>query len=62
MIEELQNDNQRLEAELKRFREDVEFRLGATKPPVSAAPSAAPTVAAVQPTPEETEAPQGRRL
>ena len=28
MIEELQNDNQRLEAELKRFREDVEFRLG----------------------------------
>ena len=52
MIEELQNDNQRLEAELKRFREDVEFRLGGPKAPVAAAPTLAPTVAAVQPTPE----------
>lgn len=38
-IEQLQNDNQRLQAELKRFREDVEFRLsGAKAPPLVATP------------------------
>ncbi len=57
-VEELQNQNQRLEAELKRFREDVEFRLSGAKPPVAAEPSAAPTVASVVPAPE---APQPRR-
>jgi tol-pal system protein YbgF len=59
MIEELQNDNQRLEAELKRFREDVEFRLGGPKAPVAAAPTPAPTVAAAQPTPEEPKPRKG---
>ncbi len=37
-IEELQNQNQRLADELKRFRDDVEFRLSGAKMPVAVAP------------------------
>jgi len=53
-IEELENAARRLEDELQKFRQDVEFRLGdrsGAAPPVSAAPgpSAAPPVAAVAP-------------
>ena len=51
-IEQLQNENQRLEAELKRFREDVEFRLSGAKPPLTPAPGALPPVAANPPNPE----------
>jgi len=48
-IEQLQNENQRLEAELKRFREDVEFRLSGARPSQTVAPS----IATPQPTPAE---------
>ena len=34
-IEQLQNRNQRLEDELRRFRDDVEFRLSGTRPPAA---------------------------
>ncbi len=37
-IEELQNENQRLAEELKRFRDDVEFRLSGGKTPLASAP------------------------
>lgn len=52
-IEELQNQNQRLAEELRRFREDVEFRLGG-KGAVSAAPAVPalpPPAVALQDTP-----------
>jgi tol-pal system protein YbgF len=42
-IEELQNQNQRLEEAFKRFREDVEFRLSGAKP--AGSPAASPPVA-----------------
>jgi tol-pal system protein YbgF len=44
-IEELQNQNQRLEQEFKRFREDVEFRLSGAKS--GGIPTASPPVAAL---------------
>ncbi len=48
-IEELQNQNQRLADELKRFREDVEFRLGGAKSPAVAPMAAAPAPAPAAP-------------
>jgi tol-pal system protein YbgF len=44
-IEELQNQNQRLEEQFKRFREDVEYRLGGAKPP--GGPAAGPAATAM---------------
>ena len=52
-IEELQNQNQRLADELKRFREDVEFRLSNGKTPP---PSAAPTPVVAAPSPRKSDA------
>ncbi len=47
-IEELQNQQQRLQEQLKRFQEDVEFRLkGGAAPRVSAPPAPAPAPAPV---------------
>jgi tol-pal system protein YbgF len=49
-IEELQNQNRQIEEQFKRFREDMEFRLGGAKPgpaglpPVASAPEATPIV------------------
>ena len=48
-IEELQNQNLRLEEQFKRFREDVEFRLSGAKPSGGAAPP--PPVALAEPPP-----------
>ena len=48
-IEELQNQNVRLQEQFKRFREDVEFRLSGAKPPGGAA--ASPPVALSEPPP-----------
>ena len=48
-IEELQNQNLRLQEQFKRFREDVEFRLSGAKPPGGAA--ASPPVALSEPPP-----------
>ena len=48
-IEELQNQNLRLEEQFKRFREDVEFRLSGAKPSGSVA--APPPVALSEPPP-----------
>jgi tol-pal system protein YbgF len=52
-IEELQNQQQRLQEQLKRFQEDVEFRLnGGAAPRISAAPGPAPApVIAAAPSP-----------
>jgi len=47
-IEELQNQNLRLQEQFKRFREDVEFRLSGAKPSGAAAP---PPVALSEPPP-----------
>jgi tol-pal system protein YbgF len=47
-IEELQNQNVRLQEQFKRFREDVEFRLSGAKPSGGAAP---PPVALSEPPP-----------
>jgi tol-pal system protein YbgF len=53
-IEELENAQRRLEAELQKFRQDIEFRFGersggpaASPPPGTARPSAAPTAPSV---------------
>ena len=48
-IEELQNQNVRLQEQFKRFREDVEFRLSGAKPSGGAAPP--PPVALSEPPP-----------
>ena len=48
-IEELQNANHRLEEALKRFREDVEFRLGHGSAPIAGAADPAPAVVAAKP-------------
>lgn len=48
-IEELQNQNARLQEQFKRFREDVEFRLSGAKPSGGAA--APPPVALSEPSP-----------
>jgi tol-pal system protein YbgF len=50
-IEELQNQNRRLDDALKRFREDVEFRLGGAKPAPGAPASAPPAIVANDPPP-----------
>src|SRR5271155_747334 len=51
-IEELQNQNLRLEEQFKRFREDVEFRLsGGAKPAAGSAASPAPVAALTEPPP-----------
>jgi tol-pal system protein YbgF len=50
-IEELQNENHRLDDALKRFREDVEFRLSGAKPAPGAPAAAAPAIAANDPPP-----------
>jgi tol-pal system protein YbgF len=57
-IEELQNQNERLADELKRFRDDVEFRLSGAKAPVaSAAPAPAPAPSpAAAPPPRKNDA------
>ncbi len=57
-IEELQNQQQRLQEQLKRFQEDVEFRFnGASGPrPVSANPAPAPAIAAAPGAPLESAA------
>jgi tol-pal system protein YbgF len=58
-IEELQNQQQRLQEQLKRFQEDVEFRLnGGAAPRVSAtpAPAPAPVIAAAPSPPAEAGA------
>jgi tol-pal system protein YbgF len=49
-IEELQNQNQRLQEEFKRFREDVEFRLSGAKPAGGAA-APSPVAALSEPPP-----------
>jgi tol-pal system protein YbgF len=54
-IEELQNQQQKLQEQLKRFQEDVEFRFkdagGGRPPPVASAAPASPPIAAAPPAP-----------
>jgi tol-pal system protein YbgF len=50
-IEELQNQNLRLGEQFKRFREDVEFRIGGAKPAGGSAASPAPLAALSEPPP-----------
>jgi tol-pal system protein YbgF len=54
-IEELQNDNRKLADQLRRFREDVEFRLGNKQG--QAEPEPGPTVVATQEPIKETQKP-----
>jgi tol-pal system protein YbgF len=51
-IEDLQNDNHKLADEVKRFREDVEFRLSGK---TGAAPLPAPSEVAIAPAPSPTQ-------
>jgi tol-pal system protein YbgF len=65
-IEELQNQQQKLQEQLKRFQEDVEFRFkdagsGARLPPVAAATPAPPPIAAAPSAPIESAPPKSNR-